>query len=196
MTRQPRDIDVEPVRVSPSSPAEARLRQSGLVGCVAATCGSPILGYVAYRATDDWRVGVAGAALAFIAALAWSARQMARGSVGGAGPMTWSFTPLGAAVVAATDVLATGGDFLPVTYVLLVVPCAFLGGGVVFLSEMHESRRALYSLAKAVAAVLLILVPMPVGGLVGAGASLGHRMILRRDVVRDPRGRGEPPRRA
>ena len=93
-------------------------------------------------------------------------------------PATWSFTPVGAGLIALTDVLAMSGDaFGPGTYILLSIPCAILGGAGVLLTEYLESRRILLSILKAAVASFLILIPLPVGGLVGAGASLGHRAL-------------------
>jgi len=93
-------------------------------------------------------------------------------------PATWSFTPVGSALIALTDVLAMSGDSMgPVTYVALSIPLAMLGGAGVLLTEYLESRRVLLSMLKACVAAFLIVIPLPVGGLVGAGASLGHRAL-------------------
>ena len=60
---------------------------------------------------------------------------------------------------------------------LLSIPCALLGGAGVFLTEILESGRPFISVGKAIVASMLIAVPLPVGGLLGAGASLGHRAL-------------------
>jgi hypothetical protein len=151
-----------------------------VAGCLAALVVSPLAGMLV-AAAFGVRAGAWASGALFVVLGAYSWLQFARADRTAAGPMTWSFTPLGAALVAATDVLATGGDaFGPWSYLALSVPCALLGGGVVFLTEILESHRPLYSLVKAAGATLLILVPLPVGGLIGAGASLGHRALGRR----------------
>ena len=180
-----RDIDVRPEVRSALEPSALELRKEPprrgvLGGCAAAALGAPLVGFGLHALTGEVGGSVGAAGVAFVAALLWSAVRVTRGGRAAPGPMVWSFTPLGASVVVATDVLATSGDVLgPATYVLLAVPCAFLGGGVVFMTEIQESRRLLYSVAKAVAATVLILVPLPVGGLLGGGASLGHRLLRR-----------------
>ncbi len=165
---------------SPAGPAELRARKRGVLGCFTAVVLPPLVG-LALAGAVDVRWAVAGAALTFAISLAWSAVEFARSGASDAGPPTWSFAPLSAAVIAACDVFAFGGDlFGPGTYLLLALPCAFLGACLVFFAELRESRRPVYSSCKAVIAAVLIAIPLPVGGLVGAGASIGHRYLGKR----------------
>ncbi len=150
--------------------------RGGLPGCLLALVGAPLLGALSY-ALGGWDWAAIACLGALIGGLSWIAFDLTRGRAAGPAPMTWSFAPASAAVVAATDVVAVLGDATPMTYLLLALPCALLGAVAVFVLELRESGRPLYSVAKAVAAAVLIAVPLPVGGLLGAGASLGHRMI-------------------
>ena len=105
-------------------------------------------------------------------------------------PVTWSFTPIGSGLIALTDILATSGDlFGPASYLLIAVPFAILGGAGVFVTELMESRRVMVSILKAAIAAFLIVIPLPVGGIVGAGASLGHRALRKSEEGGSSQGR-------
>ena len=200
----PRNIDVEPTEIR-TTPVEGVDRGSDLrrasLGCGLGLVLGPVIGALAYSG-DVGLVPAGALALAVAVALGLpSVLAMLRRGRSERGPgeriaparegrssmdtvpgnraaaLTWSFTPVGAAVLAATDLVAAGGDLTPPTYVFVTIPCALAAGATVFLTELRESRRSGYSAAKAAAAVALVLVPMPIGGLVGAGASFGHRML-------------------
>ena len=155
-------------------------RSRGLIGCFAATLGGAMLA-VGMGYAFDWRTGVGAGMLLFFVISLWSLLQFMRLDASARVPATWSFAPAGAGIIIATDVLATGSDlFGPGTFLLLSIPCALLGGAGVFLAEILESGRPFVSLTKAGVAALLIAIPLPVGGLLGASASLGHRALRKR----------------
>lgn len=164
---------------APPDPTAERARRRGLLGCLAALVLPGVVGG-ALLALADVSTAIGVAALTFAGTALWAGIELTRAGEAGAGPVTWSLTPLSAAVVASADVLAFGGDlFGAVTWLLLALPCALLGGAVVFLAELGECRRPVVAGLKAAVAALLIALPLPVGGLLGAGASLGHRLLYR-----------------
>lgn len=157
----------------------AERRKAGL-GCFLAFVLPPLVGVVTWRLSDlGW--GLVAAAVTFLVAMVWSAWVFA-GTVGRDDfEPQWSFTPMSSILIAATDVFSTVGDVaaLPTAGLgyLLVVAVALATSALVLFIELLESGRFLYSLSKALVALVLILIPTPVGGLVGAGASLGHRLL-------------------
>lgn len=102
---------------------------------------------------------------------------------------TWSFHPLSAMVLVATDSVALVGDAAAVTTGgvawILVVLLALGVSFVVWVTELAESRRFLRATVKAFAAFVLVVIPTPVAGILGAGTSIGHRLV-RKPPVGDP----------
>lgn len=166
-------------------PTEADPRRRARLACLVALLGAPAVGYAVAR-LEGLLTGLACGVALFAAAAAWAALELSRARRG-VPRVTWSFAPLSAAIIAATDVLAVAGD-TPLTYAVVALPAALLCGAVVFGCELRESRRPLYSALKAAAAAVLVAIPLPVGGLVGAGASLGHRLFV---PPPDPAPRGQ-----
>ncbi|MFT5285225.1 MAG: hypothetical protein ACI8TQ_001387 [Planctomycetota bacterium] len=163
------------VKIEQPNAGEPDWRRRGVAGCFGALLSGPVIG-VGLSYAVGWQTGLAVAGVCFLAICAWSLLQFTRAGSTNSLPATWSFTPIGAGLIAATDVLATSSDvFSPGTYLLLSIPAALLGGAGVFLTEILESGRPFVSVSKACIASMLIAVPLPVGGLLGAGASWGHR---------------------
>ncbi len=179
---EPQHTDPPTARSGPVPGSDLRSARLGVLGCFLAVIAAPLLGLAVHKLTDAKGVALTAASLVFLLALIVTLVNFARMGGGRPGPMTWSFTPLGASIIAATDILAVSGDASAgftagLGYLVLVIPCSLLGGTVVFLTEWMESRRLGYSLLKAAVGALLIFIPLPVGGLLGGGVSLGHRML-------------------
>ena len=95
-------------------------------------------------------------------------------------PPAWTLHPASAGLLALTDLVAAGADAAAIPtgglgYVfVLLIACA--ASTFVFLVELGTTKRFLASAAKGVAAWILVALPTPIAGLVGAGASfLGRR---------------------
>ena len=181
-----RELGMKSVKIEQASGANPDWRRRGLAGCFGALAVGPLIG-VGLGYAVGWQTGLGIAGVLFLAMCAWSLLQFTRAGSANTIPATWSFTPVGAGLIAATDVLATTSDvFGPGTYLLLSIPAALLGGAGVFLTEILESGRPFISVGKACAAAMLIAVPFPVGGLLGAGASWGHRAFRKTPVKPQP----------
>jgi hypothetical protein len=150
------------------------------VGCGLAVVGAPLVGLVALAATDSFALGFATWAVCFSVPAVWSVVQLVRAVPREGFTPVWSFNPVGASAVAATDVVALTGDASAAVTggpgYALVVPVALLAAGIVLVTETWESGRFGQSLLKAVVAFVLVMIPTPVAGLVGGVASLGHRL--------------------
>lgn len=98
-------------------------------------------------------------------------------------PAPWSFHPLSALLLASTDVVAGGGDVAAAATgglgYLLVLLVASGGAVAIAAIELVSERRIGRALALMALAWVLIAIPTPVAGLVGAGASLGARLLRR-----------------
>lgn len=107
----------------------------------------------------------------------------------GASTPTWSFHPLSAMVLVATDSVALVGDAATlasggvawILVVLMALGVAF----VVWVTELAESRRFVRATVKAFVAFVLVIIPTPVAGILGATTSIGHRLVRKTPVV-DP----------
>ena len=172
----------------------APLRRAAL-GCAGAVFLAPLGGLLAWQ-VGGFAAGLVVWGLGAVALAGWSALNLWRVPPGpgrtGIGQLPrWSFNPRSAALLAGTDVLATGGDASALVtgglgYVLVFF-VAMLTAGLVLFSEYHECRRPGHAFAKALAAFALVIVPTPVAGLVGASVSLGDRLLVA------PREQGSGP---
>jgi hypothetical protein len=164
-------------------------RRAGL-GCALMVLASPVVGFGAWAATSSFVLGFAAWSFTLLVAALWTGWQLANAEPRMPARPVWSFNPLSAGVIAATDVVALTGDAVGagtagIGYLFIVGPIACAAAAIVFLLELVESKSLLHALAKSAAAAFLVALPTPVGGLVGAGASLGHRLLTR--------GRSESP---
>ena len=167
-------------RVGPVRDVQAERRKAGF-GCFLAILLPPLVGLIAWQAAGlGW--ALTAAAATFLGATIWSGWIFARTVGRDDFEPQWSFNPMSAILIAATDVFSTTGDLAALTTgglgYLIVVAVALATSGLVLLLELLESGRFLYSLSKALVALVLVLIPTPVGGIVGAGASIGHRLLL------------------
>jgi hypothetical protein len=198
--REQRIVEVEAVPMGDGR-SGARERPGGgeetpgrlALGCFLMLLGAPLCGLVAW-ALGSFSIGFAAWSLAFLGAAIWTGWSLIRSEGKQDFRPVWSFNPLSSMVLAATDVVAifgdaAGGATLGAGYLVIVVPVALFAGGVVLLLELVESGRFFYSLAKALAAIFLVLLPTPIGGLLGAGASWGHRLLSMKDVLAKRRER-------
>ena len=156
------------------------LRRAAL-GCGSAVFLAPLAGLVAWQVAG-FPAALVTWGLAALALVAWSAVNLWRVPTG-TGPIPrWSFNPRSATLLAATDVLATGGDASALVTgglgYALVIFVAMLTAGLVLFSEFQECRRPANAFVKALAAFALVLIPTPIGGIVGASVSLGDRLLV------------------